>query len=471
MLARLEAIAEMLEDLRVAAAPTVDRLLQIADREEAARAVAARGDLRGERPDRLPLGATRVLELVEEQVLDLRVDPFEQLRIGMLGQMRSDRAGDAVVGHFAPRREQPRPLALHASRELRRRLGATQGDAFDLPREASDGRRERRLDPCVHGLVVEETSAHHERLADPLAERGGPRLEGNALAGSLHVANRLDELRRGADRVGDPLAAEILARLGFGRERFEPLDKRGELDLGRRVRKHPRPRGLRRLLGQRRQRRRRAAHQRFDAASGMPLGQRIERREQPLRPGLGERGDRRIDRVERKPRCAVFIERFERHRQAQFRRAAGRDPEEEAVEGPDLQAVEPQQQRSQQRKTSRRRDQRGIEPDRLAQRRPLSLARVIGSRGDREPLQNAGADLAGRGAGEGRGEDRLGPRILRRQQDAEVLRGQLPRLAGAGRGEDAAMAKHAAHASRSSPESAASAASTGSCNRFEKASG
>ena len=88
-------VAHGVEQLGDAAPPAIDRLLDVADAEEAAtgRPVARR---QRERLEHLPLRQGRVLELVEQQVSDRGIQP----PIGMLhqpvGQARGQQAGDIV---------------------------------------------------------------------------------------------------------------------------------------------------------------------------------------------------------------------------------------------------------------------------------------------------------------------------------------------------------------------------------------
>src|SRR6185503_6435846 len=67
------------QQARLGLAKPVDRLLEVADAEEAARARAVGQDLLGERREDAPLHGRRVLELVEQEMVEAPVEAVPDL--------------------------------------------------------------------------------------------------------------------------------------------------------------------------------------------------------------------------------------------------------------------------------------------------------------------------------------------------------------------------------------------------------
>ncbi len=79
LVAQVQAVGQLREQFRTAAAPGVDRLLDVADAEQRACAVGLGGDLGGHGFEHRPLGQAGVLELVEQQVGHPRVETVVHL--------------------------------------------------------------------------------------------------------------------------------------------------------------------------------------------------------------------------------------------------------------------------------------------------------------------------------------------------------------------------------------------------------
>ncbi len=198
----LEAIRQMLEDRRVAAPPPVDRLLQVAHREEAPASVAVGNDLRGERAKRHPLLAAGVLELVEQEMLDLGIHPAKELRMPLRLEVSADGTGHLGVGGRPQHLQQRRPTAADQIHRPPRRFGAAERGPLKLPCRPPGDRPQDRREGVVDGGSVVGGLARVDLGDDAALEERRPLRQHRRLASD---PNRLERGPRRRQSLDDRL--------------------------------------------------------------------------------------------------------------------------------------------------------------------------------------------------------------------------------------------------------------------------